>query len=182
MGGRKGKKCNGKRCKSKKGKKGKGPPKVHYQYYHGGKKRAGTTTSVPGTAAAAARRRPGQVALREIRHYQKTTEVLLRRLPFARLVKEVQIQMHQDPRFHSFRWKGEALHALQEVRHQAVFKCPVHCVLCIAALIKPLRTGGGGIPCPPAERLQPYGIALPARHDHAAGPAARPSHPAPHVR
>lgn len=32
------------------------------------------------------RYRPGTVALREIRQYQKTTNLLLRKLPFARLV------------------------------------------------------------------------------------------------
>lgn len=33
--------------------------------------------------------RPGTVALREIRRYQKTTELLIRRLPFQRLVREI---------------------------------------------------------------------------------------------
>jgi len=32
------------------------------------------------------RYRPGTLALREIRHYQKTTDLLLRKLPFARVV------------------------------------------------------------------------------------------------
>lgn len=45
----------------------------------------------PGPAKAAPQKkphrfRPGTVALREIRHYQKSTDLLLRRLPFARLV------------------------------------------------------------------------------------------------
>ena len=35
------------------------------------------------------RYRPGTVALREIRHYQKTTELLIRKLPFNRLVREI---------------------------------------------------------------------------------------------
>jgi histone H3 len=35
------------------------------------------------------RYRPGTVALREIRKYQKTTELLIRKLPFQRLVREV---------------------------------------------------------------------------------------------
>ena len=40
-----------------------------------------------GDAAKPRRRaRPGQRALREIRQYQKSTELLIRRLPFARLV------------------------------------------------------------------------------------------------
>ena len=35
------------------------------------------------------RARPGMRALREIRHFQKTTQLLLRKLPFARVVREV---------------------------------------------------------------------------------------------
>ena len=35
------------------------------------------------------RYRPGTVALREIHHYQKSTELLIRRLPFQRLVREI---------------------------------------------------------------------------------------------
>jgi|SRR5882724_4160755 len=35
------------------------------------------------------RSRPGSVALREIRRYQKSYELLTRRLPFQRLVKEI---------------------------------------------------------------------------------------------
>lgn len=35
------------------------------------------------------RYRPGTVALREIRKYQKSTELLIRRLPFQRLVREI---------------------------------------------------------------------------------------------
>ena len=33
--------------------------------------------------------RPGEVALREIRRYTSTTELLIRKLPFQRLVKEI---------------------------------------------------------------------------------------------
>jgi len=35
------------------------------------------------------RYRPGTVALREIRQYQKSTELLIRKLPFQRLVREI---------------------------------------------------------------------------------------------
>ena len=43
------------------------------------------------------RYRPGTVALREIRKYQKSTDLLIRKLPFQRLVKEIsqQFVMHQ---------------------------------------------------------------------------------------
>jgi histone H3 len=55
------------------------------------------------------RYRPGTVALREIRKYQKSTELLIRRLPFQRLVRE----LAQDFR-HDLRFQGSAVLALQE--------------------------------------------------------------------
>lgn len=33
--------------------------------------------------------RPGTVALREIRKYQKSTDLLIRKLPFQRMVREI---------------------------------------------------------------------------------------------
>ena len=42
----------------------------------------------PGTPAEKPRYRPGTVALREIRKYQKSTELLVRKLPFSRLVSQ----------------------------------------------------------------------------------------------
>lgn len=56
------------------------------------------------------RLRPGEKALREIRFYQKSTDLLLRRLPFARLVREVQTYFSRK----EFRWQAEAMLALQE--------------------------------------------------------------------
>ncbi|OQR91678.1 hypothetical protein ACHHYP_04468 [Achlya hypogyna] len=53
--------------------------------------------------------RPGTVALREIRKYQKTTELLIRRLPFQRLVREISQDYKTDLRFQS-----TAMLALQE--------------------------------------------------------------------
>jgi histone H3 len=40
------------------------------------------------------RYRPGTVALREIRKYQKSTDLLLRKLPFQRLVREIAQGIH----------------------------------------------------------------------------------------
>lgn len=48
--------------------------------------------------------------MREIRAYQTSTDLLLRRLPFARLVREIQQNMMRE----IFRWQGSALLALQE--------------------------------------------------------------------
>lgn len=55
------------------------------------------------------RYRPGTVALREIRRYQRSTELLLRKAPFGRLVKEIAQAMKRDVRFQSL-----AVLALQE--------------------------------------------------------------------
>lgn len=55
------------------------------------------------------RYRPGTVALREIRHYQKGSELLLRKLPFQRLVRELAQNFKPDLRF-----QGSAVLALQE--------------------------------------------------------------------
>jgi histone H3 len=45
--------------------------------------------------------RPGTIALREIRKYQKSTELLIRKAPFARLVREVALEHKSDLRFQS---------------------------------------------------------------------------------
>lgn len=53
--------------------------------------------------------RPGTVALREIRRYQKSTELLIRKLPFQRLCRELAQEMKTDLRF-----QASAIAALQE--------------------------------------------------------------------
>merc|ERR1711976_1007969 len=45
--------------------------------------------------------RPGTVALREIRRFQKSTELLIRKLPFQRLVREIASEFKNDLRFQS---------------------------------------------------------------------------------
>ena len=55
------------------------------------------------------RKRPGIFALREIRRYQKSTELLLRKLPFQCLVKEIAQNLRPGLRFQS-----AAISALQE--------------------------------------------------------------------
>ncbi|TFK43449.1 histone-fold-containing protein [Crucibulum laeve] len=62
--------------------------------------------------------RPGTVALREIRKYQKSTDLLLRKLPFSRLVREIAMDMTTDSNGPysdaGLRWQTSALLALQE--------------------------------------------------------------------
>ncbi|KAI8616629.1 histone-fold-containing protein [Chytriomyces sp. MP71] len=61
------------------------------------------------------RYRPGTVALREIRKYQKSTDLLLRKLPFARVVREVAQGFMPDLGDGStLRFQSTAILALQE--------------------------------------------------------------------
>ena len=53
--------------------------------------------------------KPGTVSLREIRRFQKSTELLIRKLPFQRLVREIASDFKTDLRFQS-----SAVLALQE--------------------------------------------------------------------
>lgn len=55
------------------------------------------------------RYKPGTVALREIRKFQKSTELLIRKLPFQRLVREISQDYKSDLRFQT-----QAILALQE--------------------------------------------------------------------
>ncbi|CAG8444710.1 3446_t:CDS:2 [Ambispora leptoticha] len=58
------------------------------------------------------RYRPGTIALREIRQYQKTTQLLLRKLPFARVVREIAEDFVTEGT--GLRWQSAAIMALQE--------------------------------------------------------------------
>jgi len=63
--------------------------------------------------------RPGTVALREIRKYQKSTDLLIQKLPFARVVREIAndfISSVYDGTGGStgLRWQSSAILALQE--------------------------------------------------------------------
>lgn len=55
------------------------------------------------------RYRPGTVALREIRKYQKSTDLLIKKAPFQRLVREIAQEFKLDIRF-----QLSAIAALQE--------------------------------------------------------------------
>ncbi len=69
----------------------------------------------PGTGGVIAPRkphrfRPGTVALREIRRYQRGTELLIRKLPFQRLCREIVQELGSS----DWRFQSSGLHALQE--------------------------------------------------------------------
>ncbi|KAF8883683.1 histone-fold-containing protein, partial [Infundibulicybe gibba] len=61
--------------------------------------------------------RPGTVALREIRKYQKSTDLLIQKLPFSRVVREITLSMTTDMGNYDvagLRWQSSAIMALQE--------------------------------------------------------------------
>ena len=68
-----------------------------------------TTKKKHGPRKVPQRFKPGTVALREIKKYQKSTELLIRKLPFQRLVREIAQNYKTDVRF-----KAGAIDGLQE--------------------------------------------------------------------
>ncbi|EGB06405.1 hypothetical protein AURANDRAFT_8594, partial [Aureococcus anophagefferens] len=75
------------------------------------------------------RKRPGQKALQEIRVYQRSTELLIRKLPFARLVREI---CNDETGNAEFR-QASAISALQEATEAHVVQlfedanlCAIH--------------------------------------------------------
>jgi histone H3 len=82
---------------------------VLFTFFKVAHKAARKTTAATGGLKKAHRFRPGTVALREIRKYQKSTELLIRKLPFQRLVREIAQEFKTDLRFQS-----SAIAALQE--------------------------------------------------------------------
>ena len=76
----------------------------------GAHKRGGDSVRGPQCARKRKHRyRPGTLALREIRHYQKKTNLLIKKTSFARLVKEIAQGCMQELRF-----QNSAIGALQE--------------------------------------------------------------------
>ncbi|XP_017294256.2 histone H3-like, partial [Kryptolebias marmoratus] len=72
-------------------------------------KAACKSTPAPGRVKKPHRYRIGTVALREIRRYQKSTELLIQTLPFQHLVQEITQDFKTDLSFQS-----SAVMALQE--------------------------------------------------------------------
>nr|UXY87982.1 centromeric histone-3 like protein [Cryptomonas curvata] len=62
----------------------------------------------PKTIYKSKRYRSGSKALTEIRKFQKSTDLLIHRLPFARLVKETTLKFH-----HALQWQSIAIEAVQ---------------------------------------------------------------------
>jgi histone H3/H4 len=81
----------------------------------GEKRRVAVTSREKKTSKERHRRkekrfRPGDRWRNEILQYQRSTDLLIRKLPFARLAKEIT----NDVNPHSFRWTVNAMEALQQ--------------------------------------------------------------------
>ncbi len=72
-------------------------------------KAARKSAPVTGGFKKPRRFRPGTVALREIRKYQKSCDLLLRKLPFQRLVREISQDFRTE-----LRYQAAAILAIQE--------------------------------------------------------------------
>lgn len=72
------------------------------------------------------RMRPGERALKEIRQYQTSTDLLIRRLPFARLVREIQQGLSRQ----TYSWQASAILALQEAAEAHLVGLFEDCNLC----------------------------------------------------
>ncbi|XP_067661920.1 uncharacterized protein [Haliotis asinina] len=68
------------------------------------------TTSRSPQSPRKRRYRPGTKALMEIRKFQKSTNLLIRKLPFSRVVREIASSIYREP----LNWQATAIMALQE--------------------------------------------------------------------
>lgn len=87
---------------------------IHARESSGMHTTSGLLKNQPGDPVEPRKRRhkSGTVALREIKKFQKSTDLLIRKLPFARLVREiVQEEFGNDA---EYRWQSVAILALQE--------------------------------------------------------------------
>ncbi|XP_021729151.1 histone H3-4-like [Chenopodium quinoa] len=95
-------------------------------------------TRTPRQVKKAHRYKPGTVALREIRKYQKTTDLLIKKLPFQRLVREIAQDLKTDVCFQS-----HAVFALQEASEAylaGLFKTLIFVLFTRSALLSCLKT------------------------------------------
>nr|XP_056702263.1 histone H3-like centromeric protein A [Euleptes europaea] len=83
-----------------------------------------------GRPARRRRYRPGQRAMLEIRRFQKSTNLLIQKLPFARLVREICLDYTRGV---DMRWQAMALLALQEAAEaflvhlmEDAYLCAIH--------------------------------------------------------
>jgi histone H3/H4 len=97
--------------------------------YRGGSSSSGRDRDDQDPQQPKRRYRPGERALREIRFYQRNNDLLIRKLPFARLVREIQTYFSRK----EFRWQAQAILALQEAAEahlvslfEDAYLCTIH--------------------------------------------------------
>ena len=93
---------------------------------------SGTSPSRRQSSGTPGRRkyRPGTVALRQIRQFQKTTDLLIPRLPFSRVVKEIAQDLAGRYNIQGLRFQSAALMALQEAAEAYMVSLFEDTVLC----------------------------------------------------
>lgn len=85
------------------------------------KQRLATADETPPSSCKKRRYRPGTVALREIRRYQRSTDFLVRRAPMKRLVRDIDASISPFP--HRFKSKAlDAIHTAAEAYLQELFR------------------------------------------------------------
>ena len=89
---------------------------------------AARKTPIPMNIKRPRRYRPGTLALREIRKFEKSTDLLIRKLPFQRLIREIATNYKSGLRF-----QIQAVLALQEASEAYLVKlfedtnlCAIH--------------------------------------------------------
>ena len=88
-------------------------------------KKAPKTAGGSSGVKRAHRWRPGTVALREIRKFQRGTELLIQKAPFQRLVREL-AAVHKD----GLRFQSSAVQAIQEATESYVISLLADTNLC----------------------------------------------------
>ncbi|KAL7125711.1 hypothetical protein ABFS83_14G134800 [Erythranthe nasuta] len=109
---------------------GDNPSASAHQPQSTGLRRSPGTTATPsrsdGKAQKKRRNRPGTVALREIRKYQKSWNLLIPAAPFIRTVREISFAYSPN----ITRWQAEALVALQEAAEDYIVELFGEAMLC----------------------------------------------------
>ena len=92
------------------------------------KKAPGAGISKPKPAVTKTRSAPGVLAIQEIRVYQKATDLLIPRLPFARVIKSISTAVSSGMQV--MRWKADAVTALQHAAEDYLVHLFEDCTLC----------------------------------------------------
>ena len=84
-----------------------------------------TLTTAGSSIVSKRRYRPGEKATREIRHFQKSTSLIINKAPFRRLLAEIGYSFKSDLRF-----SQSAVDAIQECAESFIVRLFEDCKLC----------------------------------------------------